>query len=193
MLDATALAELQLKVLRGRRLRSWPWRFIKRHIMGTSPSLPYREHELRTALDWENSSIETNGLRQLVLDREFDKTDGILNQQFAKLSTLIQLLGFVIAGLAIANSANHLPIKYIGLAAIIAIWTQMPRFKAITNFRKRLDAGIRAGSIMTTWDLYWYTYQWLFRRENTVNAIEILVIVSHLVAIASLVSLINLI
>ena len=68
---------------------------------------------------------------------------------------------------------------------MIAIWVQSPRLK-IFGFARRPDSGLRIGAIKSQLDEYDYIYQWLVRREQTLQAAEVLVFLVTLIGIAAL-------
>ena len=169
-----------------RRLLRFLSRCFARYITGRAPEIPFTKDQLRAKLKWNEATPEQNARRLGVLKAEFAANDTIMNKQFDKTSALVATLGFIIAALTIAHiSGINTAIKVICLAAIPALWALAPRFK-VFRFFKREDAGLRAGAVLTEWDEYWYWYCWNFRRENTTNVIEVLLLFAIIITIVAL-------
>jgi hypothetical protein len=162
-------------------------RLYHRYVMGDSQWGILSSNELCTLLKWNDADTDANERRIDAIKEEFRETTGILKQQFSKIGALIALLGFVIAiGLARQDGGSRLALIVVCFAAIFAVWAQSPRFKVIFRFRWRQDAGLRAGALTSQWDVFYYYYVWVKRREHTTNAIETLVIAASIFTVVAL-------
>jgi hypothetical protein len=177
------------KMLSSQILSYWRdyWRrWLNRYILGRSPETPFTKEELYEELNWANTSPEENRRRLDVLKAEFAVNDSIMNKQFDKTSALVSALSFIIAALTIGHfGGTGAAIKMICIAAMPALWAVAPRFKVL-GFFKREDSGLRTGAVKTDWDEYYYWYAWNFRRENTTNVIEVLLLAAVVLTIIAL-------
>lgn len=162
-------------------------RLYQRYVMGNASWGMFTETELRERLMWNDEAQSENAVRVTAIQGELQVTGDVLRDQFGKIGVLIALLGFIIAiGLDRNSGEDRASLWLICAAASFAVWAQSPRLKVIFKFRTREDAGLRTGRLKTQWDVFWYTYQWLIRREHTTNAIELLVIVATALTIVAL-------
>jgi hypothetical protein len=154
--------------------------------MGTSLPLSTTESELKKKLAWDDAAVDTNNMLLETIKLELTETSGILIQQFGKIATIIAFLGLLIAFGLRGDTGTKPTIITAFLAAGFALWAQSPRLKVIFRFHTRERASERAVRLKSQWDLYWYYYQWLERRESTTNAIEMLVIVSTTIVLVAI-------
>jgi hypothetical protein len=159
--------------------------WYERIVEGAAPPpvhSPERIQELRA--EWEALEPEVQAIRLRL-------TDGNMNAQFNKLGSIMALLALVFGflGFQAAGLGRSVAAVMCFLAAFTALWAMSPRRK-IFKFHRVPDAALRMRKINSPWDEYWYTYEWLVRKQSTTNAIEVLVFIScrmSFVALASVV------
>ena len=173
---------------RWKSFRGLLWLLIRRYILGWAPEMPYTEAELRDQIGWDQAEPDEKARILRMFQTEFQATDTTMNKQFDKTAALVSALGVIIAALTIARlGGTNAAIRAICIAAIPALWALSPRLKVLFYRPSRhQDAGRRIGAIKTDWDECWYWARWLWRRESTTNAIEVLILFSVVTAIIAL-------
>lgn len=160
-------------------------RMFNLYIRGIAPaSKP--EAEVRSATNWDGISKKKRRRLLTIQLHRLDVARVNLNKQFDKngplMTLLVLLLGFVTV--STIHGAYRLVILPVGLAAVLILWAQSPRFKV---FRAQKE---EAPQFSNSWDEYWYYYQRRHRCDYTLVAVERLELVGTLFAIVAIMTIV---